>query len=286
MNYVKRTSPEITGVLSVADSDIAYCHGLITRQLPAFTLLEARLIGDGGQFNHVLCINERWIFRFPKSPPAAAELDHELALLPRLRGRLPIRIPEPKYAVRDGGSGLLLFMGYPMLPGEPLLRGKFAAMQDDEDTAARIAHDLAYFLRALHRIPPAAIGLPATATDARAEWRGIYADVRERLFPQMRVEARRAVRGNFEAALNDDDMWGISTPASSMATSARATFFTKTGASAASSIGASARLAIRRKTWAPCSRVMARHLSLVSARIIRRWLIAWRVPVSIAGTTL
>ena len=148
-------------------------------------------------------------FRFPKSPPAAAELDHELALLPRLRGRLPIRIPDPKFAVRDGGSGRLLFMGYPMLPGEPLLRGKFAALQDDEDTAARIAHDLAYFLRALHRIPPAAIGLTAGSIDSRQEWRAIYAEVLEKLFPQMRVEARRDVSSNFEAALNDDDIWHI-----------------------------------------------------------------------------
>ncbi len=105
---------------------------LIERHLPDFRVVEARQL-PGGQFNTVLCINDAWIFRFPKSPPAAAELAHELDLLPRLQGKLPLAIPKPQHSAYDpAASAQLLFMAYKMLPGAPLLRDKFAALRAEK----------------------------------------------------------------------------------------------------------------------------------------------------------
>ena len=98
-------------------------------------------------------------------------------------------------------------MGYPRLPGAPLLRERFNRLKDDEAVVAGIAKDLALFLRALHAIAPAEHGLAPASESALAEWTRIGEAIREKLFPLMRHDAREAVARNFETALHDADMW-------------------------------------------------------------------------------
>lgn len=180
---------------------------LLKRQLPELTFREAQLLPASGQFNHVLRLDERWIFRFPKSAGSAADLTRELKLLPRLQGRLPLPIPDPRYHASDADSGDLLFMGYPLIPGEPLLRERFAALQADDAILEGIARDLSLFLRALHAIAPAELGLAPAVENARDEWARIGEEIREKLFPLMRIDARETVARNFESALNDSYLW-------------------------------------------------------------------------------
>ena len=182
---------------------------LIERRLPGFALGEARLLPASGQFNAVLCIDDRWIFRFPKSSYVAADLDHELKVLPNLHGLLPLPIPDPQFSARGPDSGLVLFMGYPMLPGEPLLRERFATLQGDEGIVEQIAIDLADFLRSLHAIPPAAIGLDPAPDRTREEWVQTYDDLRDKLYPYMRAEAQIDVSRHFEDALDDSTLWSF-----------------------------------------------------------------------------
>ena len=179
---------------------------LLKRQLPSLTYRDAQLLTSYGQFNHVLCLDERWIFRFPKSAQAAADLAQELELLPRLQGKLPLPIPQPRFSAVDE-AGDLLFMGYPMLPGGPLLRERYAELRADALAVDRIDRDLAGFLLALHAIPPSDIGLNDSPDDARAEWAQYERDFRQQLFPHMRTEARQKVERDFAAALSDDDLW-------------------------------------------------------------------------------
>ena len=180
---------------------------LLKRHLPELTFREAQLLPASGQFNHVLSLDERWIFRFPKSPYVAADLAHELEILPRLQGRLPLPIPAPVFSATDSETGRVLFMGYAMLPGQPLLRERFAQLQADADLAARIARDLTDFLLALHAIPVAEVGLADAAEDGRAVWTRFYHAFRQDLFPHMRPDARAAVSQDLEAALADARLW-------------------------------------------------------------------------------
>ena len=178
---------------------------LIARHLPRFAASQARIL-PAGQFNTVLCLDERWIFRFPKSPYAAADLAHELELLPRLQGKLPLPIPQPQFSARDD-AGQVLFMGYAMLPGEPLLRERYAKLRSDARLVDRIARDLAGFLLALHAIPPGQIGLNERGDGARSAWVQYLRAFREQLFPHIRPDARLAVERDFAAALADAEMW-------------------------------------------------------------------------------
>lgn len=180
---------------------------LIRQHLPDFAFERAEELQSPGQFNIVLAVDDKWMFRFPKSAGAAADLARELEILPRLHGRLPLPIPEPRFHARDAASGDLLFMGYPRLPGEPLTRERFARLKDDEAVLAGIAKDLALFLRKLQAIAPAEHGLAPASESALAEWTRIGHDIREKLFPHMRSDARETVARNFEKALNDAAIW-------------------------------------------------------------------------------
>ena len=179
----------------------------IKHYYPDLELHNARQL-MAGQFNDVVCIDEQWIFRFPKSPHVAVEVAREVNILRGLQAKLPLPIPNPTYLAYHPESHQLEFMGYAMLAGEPLLREKFATLKD-EAILEQIAEDIASFLKALHQIDPMDIGLDLTAKDSRQVWTELYADIQAQLFPYMRVSAQEAVIQNFETALNDDALWDV-----------------------------------------------------------------------------
>lgn len=153
-----------------------------------------------GQNSRVALVNGTWIFRLPKHDAAAEAMAREYAILWRLRGRLPVAIPEPIYPVDPASGEVLLGMGYPFLPGVPLRPADLSALPADDQRA--IARQLLAFLRALHALPLAEVGgaaLPAVA--GYAESATMYEQVRVRLFPLMRPDARREVATRFESYL-------------------------------------------------------------------------------------
>ena len=182
------------------------CLGLLARRAPHLPLDNPRLIAGMGQFNTVLCLDDSFIVRFPKSAHAARDIARELRILPLLQGRLPLPIPAPMISAH-GTNRLPLFMAYPMLPGEPLLRDRYDKLRADTRTVDAIARDLAEFLRVLHEIPPAELGLQTTAESPRGEWAQLYADFQRRLYPRMRESARREVSRDFDNALADKGLW-------------------------------------------------------------------------------
>ncbi len=183
------------------------CLALIQRHAPELLPGDVRLIAGHGQFNHVLCIDERWIVRIPKSAHAAEYLNLELAILPKLGGRLPLPIPAPQFSALDAQTGHPLFMGYAKLPGQPLLRKRSDKLPDDVRVLESLARDLAGFLRALHAIPPGDLALDDNVESPRDEWTRFYQEFRGQLYIYMRADAREAVSRSFDEALADDDLW-------------------------------------------------------------------------------
>ncbi|MFL5807273.1 MAG: phosphotransferase family protein [Roseiflexaceae bacterium] len=174
----------------------------ITAAYPHLSIATARLHTAEGQFNDILIVNEALIFRFPRSPHVAATLAAETALLTGLQGHLPLPIPNPIYQARDPQTGALQFMGYPLLPGQPLWRAAFDAIADDQ-VLDHLAAQLAGFLRALHTLPPAALGaaVPVGDTvDARAD---MLRQFQAQLYSFMRPDAREDVTQLFTMLLDD-----------------------------------------------------------------------------------
>lgn len=166
---------------------------------PNLPIARVEPLGEG-QNNTLQLVNGELIFRFPKHAEAVRALADEAALLADLRGRLPIAIPDPLCLRIDAPVGEAL-MAYRRLPGVPLTQAALAEI-GDEGMRARLAEQLASFLRVLHAVPLDAFAQPPRTVATASDWANLYARFRERLFPFMRADARSAVASAFEAHLS------------------------------------------------------------------------------------
>ena len=167
--------------------------------------LECVHVNCEGEYNVVL-VDDALVFRFPRFAEGVRRLAVEVAILRGIRPYVTLPIPDPVYTGFDTQRVGEVFAGYRMLPGEPLWHETFRAIAD-EVTLRRLAEQLATFLRELHAVPVArAIAHPLPAVDRdswSARWRGLYARIRERLFPALGPSARRRVADHFEPILSD-----------------------------------------------------------------------------------
>jgi aminoglycoside 2''-phosphotransferase len=155
-----------------------------------------------GQNNDVLVVNGAFIFRFPKVTPALEQLRAETAILTAIQGDITLDIPNPAFAHLDAPIGGA-FMGYRRIPGAPLWRDTFRAI-DDEETLDAIAIQLATFLKEIHSVPAEEmISIELPLADTREECADIYARMREKLFPFMRPDAQKWTERHFETFLGD-----------------------------------------------------------------------------------
>ena len=94
------------------------------------------------QFNDILMVNGERIFRFPKTPREAAKLVRETALLRSLQSHVALPIPDPIYRSKETSSIGQVFMGYRLLPGEPLWPATLSTLQEE---VQHLADQLATF---------------------------------------------------------------------------------------------------------------------------------------------
>jgi aminoglycoside 2''-phosphotransferase len=121
----------------------------IARAFPKLEIGSVSFLGAGVDSAAYL-INEEWVFRFPKGPDVSDALAREIALLPKLAPQLPVAVPQFEHVGRQSGSGLL-FVGYRLIPGEPLEPDLFEALSDD--TQQRVLQTLADFIQFVHAVP-------------------------------------------------------------------------------------------------------------------------------------
>ena len=165
--------------------------------------IETVHFNQNGQFNDILVINEEIIFRFPKTLREADKLVTESALLWSLQGRTTLPIPNPIYRSKVTEPIGHMFMGYRLLPGEPLWPQTLHAIKD-EKLLQHLANQLATFLRGLHSIPAEALEVQLPDFQGCDEWRELYERFRSKLFPFMRPAARAWTTRHFEDFLNDE----------------------------------------------------------------------------------
>lgn len=170
----------------------------IRRAYPDLTVYEARLLTQYGQFSDVLVLNETLIFRFPRVAETAQAMAHEVDILRQLQGKLSLSIPNPLYQHTDPDSGQLVFMGYPMLAGEPLWHETFDKLNRTDQ--AQLAVQLAGFLKVLHGLD---VQTTRPISETRDYWTQMYASFRDKLYPYMREEAKAEVSRDFDRYLSD-----------------------------------------------------------------------------------
>jgi len=120
---------------------------LIGQQFPALAPVRLTTLGAGWD-NAAFLINDTLVFRFPLRQALASLLLREAEILPRLTPHLPLPVPNPEYIGVPTTAYPFAFAGYRFLPGR-------TADQQPPSMPGRtdLAHALAKFLAALHRIP-------------------------------------------------------------------------------------------------------------------------------------
>jgi aminoglycoside 2''-phosphotransferase len=176
----------------------------VVRAAPTISIGSARVIEEGFD-SDALIVNDAWVFRFPRRPDVAAQLEVERALLPALAESLPL--PVPRFEVIGPAEGdALPFVGYRMLPGEQLRAPLLASLADAEREA--VAAQLAAFLGALHDFPgERALRLAPTIQTSELEPVGEErAAVEREIFPLL-TPAERRWAGALYDAVDDPQIW-------------------------------------------------------------------------------
>ncbi|MCA9953746.1 MAG: aminoglycoside phosphotransferase family protein [Anaerolineales bacterium] len=166
---------------------------------PDFIANKAHFLEDG-QYNDVLLVNGRAIFRFPRYPGGVEQLALETKILTAVQPFLPLPVPNPSFVQFANATVGQAFMGYEMIPGEPLYPAAFAQIGDKATLAAQLAE----FLQALHGVPiQSLVNEPLPVSDTREEWLEVYGRIQTQLFPYMRLDACKTVTYHFESVLDD-----------------------------------------------------------------------------------
>lgn len=168
---------------------------------PDFHITEVRALENAGQFNIVLIVNEAWVFRFPRYLHAIEALRTETSLLRRLQNQFDVQVPKPVYSSLNTATPDKAFAGYRMIPGEPLRPARLENIQD-EMLRDRLARQMTAFLRNLHNLTGESLELDLPVFDRPEIWEAMYADVHEKLFPQMSPAGQKRISEHFESYLN------------------------------------------------------------------------------------
>jgi aminoglycoside 2''-phosphotransferase len=177
----------------------------IQRAYPEFDLGSATFNAQG-QNSDIVVLDGQVVFRFPKYDHVLNRLRTESAILKGIQGRVPLPVPNPRWTALDRPVGQA-FVGYRLIPGEPLWRDTFRAISD-RPTVKRIAHQVASFLRALHNVPvEEAIPVPLPLQDTREQVADIYHRIRLKLFDRMRPDAQSRAAAHWENFLDDPAHW-------------------------------------------------------------------------------
>lgn len=120
---------------------------LIVTRFPDLDASELRRLGEGWD-NVVWVTRDGVAFRFPRREVAVAGVEREIALLPALRPRLPLPVPDAAFASGPSNDFRWPWFGSHLIEGRELA----ATALDDHERIA-LATQLGSFLRTLHGLP-------------------------------------------------------------------------------------------------------------------------------------
>lgn len=99
-----------------------------------------------GWDHYVIILDNKWVFRFPRTKHYLVRLENEVSLLRYLRDKVEIAIPQYTHIAKDKS-----FAGYKLIPGEQLKKKIFKLVS--QKTRHILAKQIADFLYALHKTP-------------------------------------------------------------------------------------------------------------------------------------
>jgi aminoglycoside 2''-phosphotransferase len=172
---------------------------------PDINIRSAHEHNHDGQFNDILVVNDDLVFRFPRHAENIPGFLREIQLLAKLQEHLPLPIPNPTYTSGDITEPGKVFMGYRLIPGQPLYP-EVLNIITSEAILQGLAKQLADFLSVIHHLTPGTFDLDLPVLDMPV-WVGTFiTEVREHLFPFIRTDACLALTEHFENYFNAPDL--------------------------------------------------------------------------------
>jgi len=184
----------------ISEADLKHLSRI--RECVPHLTIDSVEVNQDGLTNDVLIINSELVFRFPKNETWARELlANEIKVIDLARTYLDIALPEIVFRSTD-------FVACRFIHGSALQRNDILRLS--KDSQARIAHQLATYLKQLHSIPIDEVNRQNIAQSdtnrGHQVWVQLFEDVKAELFPLMMQHAREWVVSHF-APLIADEHW-------------------------------------------------------------------------------
>jgi aminoglycoside phosphotransferase (APT) family kinase protein len=137
-------------MLMLADTlDLAQLASALHTAFPELGAIEPLYVLGSGFRSVAIETAAGQVFRIARNQTAASGYAKEWQLLPIIAPRLPVAVPAPRWRAGPSPDFPFGVIGYAKLPGIPLQ----PAMLTSTAAIKRLAHDIADFLLALHRLP-------------------------------------------------------------------------------------------------------------------------------------
>jgi aminoglycoside 2''-phosphotransferase len=165
---------------------------------PEFIIEKAEM-NMNGQNNHVIIINDMYVFRFPKYQEGIESLKLEVTLLKNLYNRFSIPIPHPEFVILEETEIGKAFAGYRMLEGQPMRADEIAGTE--RTVLIKLAKQLTAFLESVHSIPMDLLDtvIVQANVDPVIEIESLYSNLKNKVFNYMSTKAKNTVSLNFES---------------------------------------------------------------------------------------
>lgn len=145
--------------------------------------------------NDVLTVNNKYIFRFPKSKEAKQHLKHEIELLEFLHGKVKLDIPHYTFISKNKEFG-----GYELIPGKPLYVP--LTKKVSKKNKMKMVGELMGFINVFHAIDLKQFVQfkPLVKKDFVKTEQEVEVALQEKLFPKLSLEDRGLIRDFYTEA--------------------------------------------------------------------------------------
>lgn len=142
-----------------------------------------------GWDHYVLILDNKYVFRFPRTEKYLNALMNEILLLEYLKDKVSMPIPRYIYIAKDKS-----FAGYSLIPGIQLKEKVFKLVS--QKTKSLLAKQIANFLSSLHKIPHKSVKKYGTKTvDAKKKYKDLVFNTNKYIFPRVSQKDQLLIDG-------------------------------------------------------------------------------------------
>lgn len=169
---------------------------LIHHEFPGFIISSINKAGEGDD-SKAFFINEKYIFRFPKSKRVKIQTQREIAVLPRIKSSLNLQIPQFEFV-----SPKINFVGYKIIHGTPLTFEMYNSLNKKQQVS--IQQSIGNFLYQLHHTDLQTLrdcGLELM--DPRQEYSDNFIEAKKTIYPHISKSRQKIITQLFTKYLDN-----------------------------------------------------------------------------------